>query len=374
MRGAMLRPIAIAAGGTGGHLYPAEAVVQALAARGQRPVLLTDRRSLGRLGPGFCGIETHVLAGEGIAGRGVWRLPGASLSLARGVVQARALLAGLAPAALVAFGGYPSVPPVLAARTLAAAQRPRIVLHEQNGVLGRANRALSRVADLIALSLPQTARVPAGAATAVLGNPVRPAIAALAGGGYRPPDADGPIRLVVVGGSLGARVFADLVPPALALLPEQLRSRIDLTLQARAEDLDRTRRSLAQAKVAARVAPFLDDMPALYRSAHLVIARAGASTVAELACVGRPALLVPLPGAIDQHQEANARALADAGAAELLRQAALTPQLLAQRLAALCDDPSALAAMAAAAASLARPDAAESLAEAVLALARTEAG
>jgi UDP-N-acetylglucosamine--N-acetylmuramyl-(pentapeptide) pyrophosphoryl-undecaprenol N-acetylglucosamine transferase len=366
----MLRPIALAAGGTGGHLFPAEALAGELARRGERPVLFTDARTAARLGLGFAGVETHVIRAEGIAGRGVARLPGAALALARGVVQARGLLAALAPATVVAFGGYPSIPPVLAARTLA--RRPRVVLHEQNAVLGRANRMLARFADLLALSAPATVRVPAGLRAETIGNPVRPEIAALAGAGYTPPVAAGPVELLVLGGSLGARALADLIPAAVAALPETLRMRLRLTMQCRAEDIERSRAALADAGVTARLAPFFAEVAALYARAHLVIARAGASTVAELACAGRPALLIPLPHAIDDHQTANAHALAEAGAAELHPQATLTPALLADRLAALFAEPARLARMAEAAASLARPDAARRLADAVLALAPTE--
>lgn len=368
----MLRPIAIAAGGTGGHLFPAEALAAELLRRGERPVLFTDARTAARLGPGFAGIETHVLPAAGIAGRGLARLPGAVVALARGVVAARALLARLAPAAVVAFGGYPSVPPVLATRLIAPSRRPRVVLQEQNAVLGRANRALARFADLVALAAAATERLPAGVPSRVLGTPVRAEIAALAGRTYAPAAAEADLHLLVLGGSLGARALADLVPPALAALPRACRARLRLAMQCREEDIARVRSCLEGTGVAARLAPFFPDVAALYARAHLVIARAGASTVAELACAGRPALLIPLPGAIDDHQSANARLLAAAGAAELHPEAALTPAALAARLAALFADPARLAAMAAAAAALARPHAAAALADAVLALAPTE--
>ena len=368
----MLRPIAIAAGGTGGHLFPAEALAGELARRGERPVLFTDARTAARLGPGFAGVETHVIRAEGVAGRGLARLPGALVALARGVAETRGLLARLAPATVVAFGGYPSIPPVLAAHLLPRRRRPRVVLHEQNAVLGRANRALARFADLLALATKETARVPAAARIRVLGNPVRAEIAALAGTAYPLPAPDAMLHLLVLGGSLGARALADLVPAAVATLPDALRGRVRLTMQCRAEDIDRARAMLEGAAVPARLAPFFDDVAALYARAHLVIARAGASTVAELACAGRPSLLIPLPQAIDDHQTANARALADAGAAELHPQAGLTPTALAGRLASLLADPLRLARMAEAAAALAEPHAAARLADAVLALAPTE--
>lgn len=368
----MLRPIAIAAGGTGGHLFPAEALAGELSRRGERPVLFTDARTAARLGPGFAGVETHVIRAEGVAGRGLVRLPGALIALAHGVAETRGLLARLAPATVVAFGGYPSIPPVLAARMLARARRPRVVLHEQNAVLGRANRMLARFADVLALSTAATARLPAGTRRAVIGNPVRAEIAALAGTSYPTPLPDATLHLLVLGGSLGARALADLVPVAVATLPDALRARLRLTMQCRAEDVERTRATLDGSRVTARLAPFFDDVAALYARAHLVIARAGASTVAELACAGRPSLLIPLPHAIDDHQTANARALAEAGAAELHPQASLTPASLATRLATLLADPRCLAHMAESAAALAQPHAAARLADAVLALAPTE--
>ncbi len=351
MRGTMLKPVAIAAGGTGGHLFPAEALAAALTARGQRPVLFTDARTAARLGPGFAGVETHVISAEGLAGRGLARAPRAALALARGTLVARAVLGRIGPAAIVGFGGYPSVPPLLAARSLARLRRPALVL---------------------ALSFADTTRLPGDIATRVTGNPVRPAIAALAGGGYAPPSSDGPFRLVVIGGSLGARALAEAVPAALVLLPNQLRARLAVTMQARAEDAPRVAAALAEVGIAAEVSPFFTDIAARLAGAHLVIARAGASTVSELACAGRPSILVPLPGAIDDHQAANARALAEAGGAIAIAQHALTADDLAARVLLLSEEPRELTAMAAAAAALAAPDAAGALADAVLALAQTE--
>jgi UDP-N-acetylglucosamine--N-acetylmuramyl-(pentapeptide) pyrophosphoryl-undecaprenol N-acetylglucosamine transferase len=246
------------------------------------------------------------------------------------------------------------------------------VLHEQNAVLGRANRLLGRVADLLALSFADTTRLPGDIATRVTGNPVRPAIAALAGGGYTPPAPEGPFRLVVTGGSLGARALAEAVPAALVLLPDQLRGRLAVTMQARAEDAPRVAAQLREAGIAAEVSPFFTDIAGRLAAAHLVIARAGASTVSELACAGRPSILVPLPGAIDDHQAANARALAEAGGAIAIAQHAVTADDLAARVLLLAEEPRELAAMASAAAALAAPDAAGALADAVLALAQTE--
>ena len=219
MRGPAVHPIVIAAGGTGGHFFPAEALASELLARGRRVALMTDARSGGLQSPVFAGLEQFVISGAGIAGRGALRAGKAALALAAGVVQARRILARIHAAAVVGFGGYPCVAPVLATRLMR--HRPTVILHEQNAVLGRANRFLARHADLLALSFAATARVPEVAATVVTGNPVRPAIAALAAVPYAPPTDT--LRLLVLGGSLGARVFSDVVPPALAALPDALR-------------------------------------------------------------------------------------------------------------------------------------------------------
>ena len=356
MRGPAVRPIVIAAGGTGGHFFPAEALAAVLLARGHRVVLMTDGRSGGLASPTFSACETFVLRGAGIAGRGPGRAVLAAAALAAGTLQARAALARLNAAALVGFGGYPSVAPVLATRLLRA--RPRVLLHEQNAVLGRANRALSRFCDAVALNFADTARLPAGVRTEVVGNPVRPAIVAAP---YEAPAET--FRLLVLGGSLGARVFSDVVPQALAALPETLRARLRVTQQCRPEDLDRVRAAYTAAGIPADLAPFFGDVAGLLRAAHLVIARAGASTVAELGVVGRPAILVPLPSAIDDHQTANARALAQAGGAWMLPQAALTPAALTETLQRLLADPAALVNAAARAATQGRADAAARLAD-----------
>ena len=235
-------------------------------------------------------------------------------------------------------------------------------------VLGRANRMLARRASAIATSFPETERIPdsrAGLVTHV-GNPVRAAIAALRGTQYDPPAADGPFRLLVTGGSQGARVFADVVPAAVAALPGALRRRIAVSQQCRPEDLAAVERAYAGAGVAARLAPFFEDMPARLGEAHLVICRAGASTIAELAAAGRPAILVPLPIAADDHQSANGRALVTAGAAIMIAQPSFTPDRLARELETLMAEPAELARRARPLpASLARPDAARALADLV---------
>ncbi len=357
MRGPGVQPIVIAAGGTGGHFFPAEALAGELISRGHRVVLMTDKRSAAQASAVFEGRERHVIRGAGLAGRG-FRAATAALSIGAGALQARGILARLNAAAIVGFGGYPCVAPVLGARMLRT--RPAIVLHEQNAVLGRANRFLARSCDLLALSFVGTTRVPDGAAVRVTGNPVR---AAVTSAGYVAPVAE--LNLLVLGGSLGARVFSDVVPTAVAELPDAIRARIRIVQQCRPEDLARVRAAYEAAGVPAELSSFFPDVADRLARAHLVAARAGASTVAELAVAGRPSVLVPLPNAIDDHQSANARALADAGGAWLMPQASLSPQLLSFQLASLLADPDALSRAAAAAGGAARPDAAAALADAV---------
>lgn len=356
------RPIVIAAGGTGGHFFPAEALAAELIKRGQRVVLMTDARSGGLASPVFAHAEKHVVSGAGVVGRGVKRATKALLALAQGVGQARKILQTMKPAAIVAFGGYPSIPPVVAASFLGRS-KPFVVLHEQNAVLGRANRALVRFADVLALNFAQTMLVPAGKKTACVGNPVRAPITALYGQGYVPPQNK--IELLVVGGSLGAQVFSTLVPEALALLPAALRGRLRVTQQCRAEGLEAAKACLHQAGIEAVLAPFFNDMPSLLKKAHLVVARAGASTVAEIAVVGRPAIFVPLTS-VDNHQLINAQTLAKQGGALALEQAGLTPQKLAEEIETLLNEPVRLQKMATCSAGFGQPHAASKLADLVM--------
>jgi UDP-N-acetylglucosamine--N-acetylmuramyl-(pentapeptide) pyrophosphoryl-undecaprenol N-acetylglucosamine transferase len=354
-------PILIAAGGTGGHFFPAEALAGELLRRGRRVALITDARSGALKSTVFAGTERFTLAGHGVFGRGALHALGALATIARSALKARAILAGLRPAVLVGFGGYPCVAPILGARMLKA--RPRLVLHEQNAVLGRANRLLARLVDRLALSHKNTAHLPAGVATNLTGNPVRPAIAALAGRGYAPPVAE--IRLLILGGSLGARVFSDVVPAALALLPQDLQARLRIVQQCRPEDLDRVRTAYAEHRIPAELASFFADVADRLSAAHLVISRAGATTVAELAVAGRPAILVPLPIAIDDDQTLNAATLVQAGGAWIVKQPDFTPAHLAETLHALLNNPARLAQAAAAAATQGHADATQRLADLV---------
>ncbi|NBC31040.1 MAG: undecaprenyldiphospho-muramoylpentapeptide beta-N-acetylglucosaminyltransferase, partial [Alphaproteobacteria bacterium] len=352
------RPIVLAAGGTGGHMFPAAALARALLAAGERVVLVTDRRAQAFSGD-LTGIPIHRVA-AGMPGRGLFRRLRATAELAVGAVQALRLLKRLQPAAVVGFGGYPSVPALWAASRLGLP----IVLQEQNALAGRANRLFAPRARAIAAAVPRLdgLREADQAKIVVTGNPVRPAIAALAQSGYRPPQPDETAALLVIGGSQGAHIFAELVPAALALLPESERARLAVVQQCRPEDLREVGRAYEAAGIAHELAAFFTDMPARLAAAHLVIARAGASTIAELAAAGRPAILVPYPYAKDDHQTVNAAALADAGGAWLMPQDQASPEHLATMIAALLGAPGTLARAAEAAHGVARPDAAERLA------------
>jgi UDP-N-acetylglucosamine--N-acetylmuramyl-(pentapeptide) pyrophosphoryl-undecaprenol N-acetylglucosamine transferase len=353
--------IVIAAGGTGGHLTPAAALADELARRGRRIVLMSDARSATLAADLFAAHERFVLPGQGVAGRSLLRAAKGVAAIAAGTLAARRLMARHRPAAVVGFGSYPSVGPVLAARLLR--RRPRIILHEQNAVLGGANRTLARFADVIALSHAATARLPAGVPSALTGNPVRPAIIDLASARYDPPGAE--IRLLVLGGSQGARVLSDVIPAALAQLPEAMRLRLRVTQQCRPEDLARVAAAYDAAGIAADLAAFFADVAGLMAAAHLVIARSGASTVAELGVIGRPAILVPLPGAVDGDQRMNAEAFAAGGGGWLFAQEDFSARALASRLVELFDDPARLSVAAARAGMLGHADAATALADLV---------
>ncbi len=353
--------ILLAAGGTGGHLFPAEALAVALLARDCRVALVTDRRGAGF--GGLAEVPVHRVQAASVGG-GLGRRVLALGRIGLGLLQARRLLDRLKPAAVVGFGGYPSVPTLLAA----ALARLPTVLHEQNSVLGRANRVLAPRARAIATSFAETLGLkPADRRRAVVvGNPVRPAILALAARDYQAPAAAAPLRLLVTGGSQGARVFADVVPAAVAALPAPLRARLTVDQQCRPEDLERTRTAYAEAGVTAELAAFFPDMPDRLGRAHLAICRAGASTLAELCVAALPALLVPLPSAMDDHQTTNARSLERAGGAWVVPQPDFQPPALAQHLATLLGGGGRLAEAARAARSAAHPDAAERLAALVL--------
>ncbi|MDX7952259.1 UDP-N-acetylglucosamine--N-acetylmuramyl-(pentapeptide) pyrophosphoryl-undecaprenol N-acetylglucosamine transferase [Lichenihabitans sp. Uapishka_5] len=360
------RPVLLAAGGTGGHLFPAEALARVLLARGVAVELMTDTRALAYAGQ-FPARAVHAVPSATPSSGSPAAKAKAALQLGRGTLQAYRLLGQIRPRVVVGFGGYPTVPPLLAA----AWRKLPVLLHEQNAVMGRANRFLAGRATRIATGFPRLGKAaPAIQAKAThTGNPIRPAVLAAAAIPY--PALDGTLRLLVTGGSQGARVMADVVPPALVSLPAALRARLRVVQQARGEDEARVRGAYQGAGIAAEVAPFFPNLPERMAQAHLVIGRSGASTVSELAVIGRPSLLVPLPGALDQDQAANAAILGDLGAAAVVLQPDFTPALLAAEVSRCLADPSHLAERGAAALQAGEPRGAERLADLVLTLAHS---
>jgi UDP-N-acetylglucosamine--N-acetylmuramyl-(pentapeptide) pyrophosphoryl-undecaprenol N-acetylglucosamine transferase len=361
------RHVLVAAGGTGGHLFPAEALGAALARRGVGLDLATDSRAA-HYGGNFPARATHIIPSSAVRGRDPLSLIATAAIIGGGAVKAWVLLRDLQPTAVIGFGGYPTVPPLMAA-TLRGIPT---IIHEQNAVMGRANRFLAGRVTAIAtgfrsLSLP---KAKLASKTTWVGNPVRPAVILAASTPYAPPEPGGPLRLLVFGGSQGARVMAEIVPPAIGQLEPALWSRLHIVQQAREEDLDAVKKAYADLKVSADVAPFFSDLPARMAASHLVISRSGASTVAELAAIGRPAILVPLPNALDQDQMANAGVLQTAGGAIRLPQAEFTPTRLASEISALAAEPQRLAAMAAKAKKAGTLDAADRLADLVLRVAK----
>ncbi|HJZ22704.1 MAG TPA: undecaprenyldiphospho-muramoylpentapeptide beta-N-acetylglucosaminyltransferase [Bradyrhizobium sp.] len=355
--------ILLAAGGTGGHLFPAEALGVELVRRGFRVRLATDARAL-RYSGLFSTDTIDVVPSETVRGRTPWSLAHTGLMLATGTAVALRLMRRQKPSAVVGFGGYPTLPPLLAARLSGIPT----VIHDANAVLGRANRFLSRRVDAIATSLPGVLdRDPAlKDKTTTVGTPMRPAILAAAAMKYSSPEPTGPFRLLVVGGSQGARVMADIVPGAIERLEPALWNRLILTQQVREEDMARVRAVYDRLKIAAELAPFFSDLPARLAANHLVVSRSGAGTVAELASIGRPSILVPLPGSIDQDQFANAGVLSQAGGALRIVQTDFTPERLAAEISALAAEPERLGTMAANARTVGRLDAAERLADLVV--------
>lgn len=350
---------ALAAGGTGGHLFPAEALASELQQRGHVVHLLTDPRGH-QFATAFPDGHTHVVPSETLRGRSIGALFRMVSAIISGILASRRILRACKAEALVAFGGYPSVPPGLAAASL----RVPVMLHEQNAVMGRANRILAGRSSVIATGFETVAKLPAAAAPRcqVTGNPVRPSI--LTGRtAYSAPDDDGRVRLLVFGGSQGAMIFSKVVPDAIAQLSSDLQKRISLVQQCRPEDLDRVRDTYAALGIEADLGTFFSDMPERLAEAHLVVARAGASTVGELAAMGRPSVLIPLPGAIDQDQKANASVLERGGAAVMIVQDEFSPESLAKTLEGLITIPNRLAEMAAAARTSATENAAERLAD-----------
>ena len=355
--------LVIAAGGTGGHMFPAQALAETMLRRGWRVRLTTDPR-----GARYTGGFPHVVEVETIDSATFARAG----ALAKALVLPRILGGTLSalvrflrdrPAVVVGFGGYPTIPALSAAWIL---RLPRM-LHEQNGVLGKVNAAFARRVGAVACGTWPTA-LPAGVQAVHTGNPVRASVREKSGAPYIQP-GEYPMSLLVIGGSQGARVLADTVPPAVAALPQRILTHLRVAQQARPEDMERVARFYAEQGIAAEVEPFFDDIPRRMAEAQLVISRAGASSVADLSVIGRPAILVPYAAATADHQSANARGLVEAGGAILVPESRLTPATLAEQIAMVLGNPAGAGQMAASALKTGKPEAAAHLADMVLALA-----
>lgn len=326
-------PIVLAAGGTGGHIFPAEALAEELALLGEAVVLVTDKRFADYNTASYDGvigsIPIHYIHAGSLGGGVIKKLRG-GLDVLVGIMQARKLLQKLKPKAVVGFGGYPSFPTMMAASQLGL----NTIIHEQNSVLGKTNRVLCQRVKRIATSYDPTQRLPEDChgKTVLTGNPVRAAVRALNQVPYPELQEDGTLRVLVMGGSQGAHIFSDLVPEAVKRLPEALRSRLRIDQQCRPADMEPTREAYQELGMQVDLAPFFTDVPARLAAAHLVISRAGASTVAELCCAGRPAVLVPYPQATDNHQYYNAQAVEDVGGGWVMPQEGFTVSALSSRL------------------------------------------
>jgi UDP-N-acetylglucosamine--N-acetylmuramyl-(pentapeptide) pyrophosphoryl-undecaprenol N-acetylglucosamine transferase len=355
------RHYVLAAGGTGGHMIPAHALAEELMRRGHRVALITDDR--GARIPGlFAGVQVHVLPAGRLNGGPVGWLR-AVKNIVTGRAMALRLYETFRPSAVIGFGGYPALPALLAAR----ADRIPTLIHEQNAVLGRVNRLMAGKVDAVATAYQDVQRLPAKAKERVhlVGNPVRDEVLALRDLPFPMLPEDGIFRLLVTGGSQGASILSRVVPEGLALLPEHFRRRLQVTQQCRAEDIDSVRARYAALGIPADLATYLPDMPDRLSWSHLVVARAGASTIAELTAAGRPAILVPLPSATDDHQTYNAREMAKAGGARMIAQRNFTAVELAKQMQKLALDPDALVNAAARARAVGRPNAARDLADLV---------
>jgi UDP-N-acetylglucosamine--N-acetylmuramyl-(pentapeptide) pyrophosphoryl-undecaprenol N-acetylglucosamine transferase len=355
--------LVIAAGGTGGHMFPAQALAEEMLGRGWRVALMTDERGARYAGDFPAEIAREVVPAATTARGGPLAKAAAFPRLTLGTWRAMRAFRAARPDVVAGFGGYPSIPALAAATLL---KLPRLI-HEQNGVLGRTNAVFAPRVDVVACGTWPTA-LPEGVQGAHTGNPVRAAILRRESSPYIPP-GEHPMSILVIGGSQGARILSDVVPAALAALPEAMRAHVRVAQQARPEDVDRVRAAYDGAGIPSEVETFFDDVPNRIADAQLVISRAGASTVADLSVIGRPAILIPYAAAAADHQTANARGLAEAGAAIVVPESRLTPDSLAEQAALILSSPDGARQMARAALSTARPDAASSLADLVEGLA-----
>jgi UDP-N-acetylglucosamine--N-acetylmuramyl-(pentapeptide) pyrophosphoryl-undecaprenol N-acetylglucosamine transferase len=362
-------PVVIAAGGTGGHLFPGQALAQELRRRGRQIVLITDAR-VQRFDTLFPGADIFSVPSATPNDRGLLGLLKALPAILSGVIQAFGILGRVKPSVIIGFGGYPTLPPLAAALLRGV---PTCV-HEQNAVLGRVNRLVAPHVRAIASTFagPKFLRPRDEEKLVLTGNPVRDSVMSHAAAPFVAPNATGRIELLVFGGSQGARVMSDVVPGALVSLPQTLRARLHVVQQARPEDIDRVRAVYREADIAADLESFFDDMPQRIAAAHLVVGRSGASTVAELSVIGRPSVLIPLPHSLDNDQKANAGKMQTAGAAIMIEQKDFSVASFAARLVDLLGDSTQLAAMAHAALGQGAPDAVRRLADLVEELGRGE--
>ena len=348
--------LVMAAGGTGGHMFPAQALAEEMLRRGWRVKLSTDARGARYTGGFPHSVEIEEIASASFARGGALARAAAPFRIAGGVASAILAMRADRPHVVVGFGGYPTIPALSAAVALGI---PRMI-HEQNGVPGRVNRIFARRVDAVACGAWPT-ELPEGIEGIHVGNPVRRAVAERAGAPFIPP-GDYPVSLLVIGGSQGARILSDTVPAAVARLPEALRERLRVSHQAREEDRARVEGFYAEHGIAAEVRPFFNDVPRRMSEAQLVISRAGASSIADIAAIGRPAILVPYAAAAADHQTANARGLTEAGGAIRIPEARLSAESLSEQIRLVLDNPDGASQMAAAALSCAVPDAVERLA------------
>jgi UDP-N-acetylglucosamine--N-acetylmuramyl-(pentapeptide) pyrophosphoryl-undecaprenol N-acetylglucosamine transferase len=348
----------LSAGGTGGHLFPAEALAHELKARGWTIHLATDARAE-KFAANFPSVKTHIIPSATIAGKNPFAVAGAMATLWRGYKLSRQLIAQVRPSIVAGFGGYTTLPALFAANRMGV---PTLI-HEQNAVMGRANALLASRVNAIAGGFLPTEGAAFPDKTLLTGNPVRPAVLKARGQAYQPPVVGKPFKLLVFGGSQGAQYFSESIPAAIALLPEGLRSRVQITQQARVDDEAAVKAAYVKLSVNADVSPFFANMPGLIADSHLVISRAGASTVSEISVIGRPSVLVPYPHALDHDQAANAAALAVKGGTIVRQQRDLSPQILADLIAELATETAKASAMAAAAKAAGKPHAASLLAD-----------
>lgn len=360
----MTQTVMICAGGTGGHMFPALSLAEDLKSRGCHVVFVTDKRAM-KYTDGYDDLNVSVISSSTLPSGFLGKVKGLFL-LAYGYFQSHRLINKYAPSLVIGFGGYPSLPPMV------VAQRGDImtVIHEQNAVLGKANAYLAKKADRIALSLPEMSSLDEldSMRAVVTGNPVRSEISALYSHPYNTPDTDEPFGLTIMGGSLGAKVMAQNVPQALASLPQELKTRLNVIQQCHAEDMDEVQSIYDDAGIQVKLAPFFDDVPEILKKSHLVIARSGASTVSEIAIAGVPAIYIPYPHHADQQQKVNAESIAKLDGAWVMEEKDLNASTLAARIESLMLSPETLFRAAEGARAAAKPEATRKLGNLVIAL------